>query len=402
MRRLGYLSGAPRVSTHPQAEASGPRAHVVGVIDAFRRKGWHVEPYIVGDLLPERMRVRDASGKLHRSWTRRLGADIARLALAARHERLACRTLRGRVDWVYERLGVFQGLGWPLRARGVPWVVETNAAFFKEAVTDRRSIVLTGVARRRELLAYRRADLIVAVTEALKRTIVDASGVSPEKVIVVPNGVDAHAFRPVPEAKRHFAGPTILFAGALIGYQALDMLLKTVAAADAHGMRWHVVVVGDGLMRQPWAELATRLGLADRVRFTGRLAWHDVNAAIQGADICYSGPVVTQLGVMYHSPLKLYEYMASARPVLAAGHEDASRLVTEGDTGVLFTPGSAASLLDALERAWRLRERWTAMGAAARDLILRDHTWDGRVERIAMEVERRMATPHLHRQSSAA
>jgi glycosyltransferase involved in cell wall biosynthesis len=402
MHRLGYLSGAPRVSTDTQAEASGPRAHVVGVIDAFRRKGWHVEPYIVGDLLPDRMRVRDASGKLHRSWTRRLGADIARLALAVRHERLACRALHNRVDWVYERLGVFQGLGWPLRARGVPWVVETNAAFFKEAVTDRRSIVLTRVARRREIFAYRHADLIVAVTDALKRTIVDASGISPDKVIVVPNGVDAHAFRPVPAAKRHFAGPTILFAGALIGYQALDILLNTVAAADALGMRWHVAVIGDGLMRQQWTELAARLGLADRVRFTGRLAWHDVNAAIQGADICYSGPVVTQLGVMYHSPLKLYEYMASGRPVLAARHEDASRLVTEGRDGFLFTPGSATSLLDALGRAWRLRDRWTAMGAAARDLILRDHTWDSRVERIATEVGRRMAAAHVHSRPSAA
>lgn len=48
-RCLGYLSGAPRVSTNPEAECGGPRSHVLGVIRAFETLEWEVKPFIVGD-----------------------------------------------------------------------------------------------------------------------------------------------------------------------------------------------------------------------------------------------------------------------------------------------------------------------------------------------------------------
>nr|MDP9479668.1 hypothetical protein [Actinomycetota bacterium] len=52
-KRLGYLSAAPRVSTRPDAEAGGPRSHVLGVIRAFESLGWSVNRFIVGDRMPK-------------------------------------------------------------------------------------------------------------------------------------------------------------------------------------------------------------------------------------------------------------------------------------------------------------------------------------------------------------
>jgi glycosyltransferase involved in cell wall biosynthesis len=380
MPRLGYLSGAPRVSTRPDAEATGPRAHVIGVMDAFRRRGWTVEPFIVGDRGPQTWTRAGVWQQLERSWMRRAGADLVRLALARRNEHRASRLLGSSVDFVYERFGAFQTLGRAFQHLGVPWILETNGAFFRESATDRKSILMTGVARRREILAYRRADAVIAITSALKRTIVDVAGIDPDKVIVVPNGVDVNVFQPACEARRHFAEPTIVFVGSLIRYQALDLLFEAVADARRAGMDWHVAIAGDGVMREAWSTRASELGLGGRVAFLGPLPWSDVPAAIQGGDICYSGQITTEMGVMYHSPLKLYEYMATGRPTIAAAYEDAARLVEDGSTGFLFEPGSAVALRGALERAWLTREKWPVMGARARDRIVAEHSWDVRIE----------------------
>lgn len=82
-RRLGYLSAAPRVATRADAEASGPRAHVLGVMDAFQTLGWEVHPFIVGDQMPRAV-THDSERTLTTSTARTLVADIVRLGMGAR------------------------------------------------------------------------------------------------------------------------------------------------------------------------------------------------------------------------------------------------------------------------------------------------------------------------------
>ncbi|HZS62748.1 MAG TPA: hypothetical protein VFA43_26040, partial [Gemmatimonadaceae bacterium] len=79
-RRLGYLSGAPRVTTRSTSDAAGPRTHVLGIIDGFERRGWTVSRYIVGDRMPDVV-ARDGEAMLRRgrAWT--LAADLARYGL---------------------------------------------------------------------------------------------------------------------------------------------------------------------------------------------------------------------------------------------------------------------------------------------------------------------------------
>ena len=48
-KRLGFIAGAPRISTNPNAEMSGPRSRILGLIQGFESQGWLVEPFIVGD-----------------------------------------------------------------------------------------------------------------------------------------------------------------------------------------------------------------------------------------------------------------------------------------------------------------------------------------------------------------
>ncbi len=134
---LGYLSGAPRVSTRPEAMLSGPRSHVLGVMRALENLGWNVKPFIVGDRVPLQWVAGKHTGRqLHPGWIRRLAADLLRLVMGIGNGWRARREL-GEVDWVYERIGAFQALGWWFRRRGIPWILETNAILHVEAAQDR-------------------------------------------------------------------------------------------------------------------------------------------------------------------------------------------------------------------------------------------------------------------------
>src|SRR5262245_25319551 len=109
--RVGYLSGAPRVSTRPDAHATGPRAHAVVVIEALKAYGFTVYPFIVGDRVSRKWTGAGSAQTLHHSRLVRLAADVARLALRWANSRRARNVLDGKVDWVYERFGIFQALG---------------------------------------------------------------------------------------------------------------------------------------------------------------------------------------------------------------------------------------------------------------------------------------------------
>jgi glycosyltransferase involved in cell wall biosynthesis len=375
-RRLGYLSGAPRVTTRVASDAAGPRAHVLGVIDGFERRGWTVSRYIAGDRMPGVV-ARDGESMLQRgrAWT--LAADIARLGLRGRNASGAWSELGARVDWVYERFALFQSLGARFARAGIPWILETNAMLTEEASRERSGVVLTSLARRLERSAYHSCSALIAISQALADRLVAEMGVPREKIAVIPNGVDVHRFDPArlntPRSARAF---TVLFVGSLASWQGLDTLLRAVSTVDDDVQ---VVIAGDGPERAALMALAEQLHIAPR--FLGRVSPDDVPALIASADVCYSGHSA------FRSPLKLYEYMAMARPVISSAVPDAKAALVDGQSGFLFAPGDVDALASALRRAMAARECLDIMGQRARRDAVDHHSWDARVAAICAHVE---------------
>lgn len=379
-RQLGYLSGAPRVSTRPDSSASGPRAHVLGVIKGFRALGWQVKPYIFGDIIPRRLRAEEVDVWMAQGYLQRLVSDVARFGMGIANAGVAPLVV-GRVDWAYERFASFQALGYAFQIRGIPWILESNGLLFAEATEDRASIALVGVERTLELWAYRQADVLVVVSPTLK-DLIASHGVDPRKIVVVPNGVDVDLFRPLPkgEGGEERKGCVIGFVGTLYRWQGLDLLIQAMAELRAEGIDLELIVVGDGLMRRPWQELSRALGLAEKVAFVGRVPWQEIPSWIARFDLGYSGQIPLSVKEMYHSPLKLYEYMAMGKPVIASAYEDARGLVGKDERGFLFEPGSLEDLKRALRKACAARDSWESMGRAARRFIEKEHSWEARVK----------------------
>lgn len=390
MKQLAYLSGAPRVSTADAAEAVGPRSHVLGVIGGFERAGWQVDRYIAGDQRWAGPFARSgAEAAVRKARWRGAVTDGLRMTIGAYNARAAVRRVP-TADLAYERFGSFQSLGRPFQRRGIPWVLETSGPFFHEAKRERGTLVLTGPARRHELAAYRDCDLLVCVSETLRDWLIEA-GVSDGHLTVAPNGVDIHRFDPSPYAAVAPRSDELVvgFIGVVHAWQGLETLVEAVATLRAGSVPVVAQIVGDGPALEELRALAVERGVADAVRFGGRVPAGAVPAHIAGFDVGFSGHLPLLDGRMYHSPLKLYEYLAMGKPLIAADHAEARRLVKQTGAGHLFPAGDPDALAAVLAAAADDLPAVRSAGWAMRSHVVAEHSWDRRVADLLAEVERR-------------
>jgi glycosyltransferase involved in cell wall biosynthesis len=312
-----------------------------------------------------------------------------RIGLGLINTHRAWQKLGSRVAWVYERNAALQSLGHIFKRHNTPWILETNAPLFHEAKYERETLVVSSLARHLEIQAYRACDVLVCVSEALKDIIVQETSAAPEKVVVVPNGVDVEFFdpgryRPV----RLFDDLSVGFVGKLSDSQGIDLLLEALRDLRASGLKLNLVLVGDGPARNSLQETVEGQQLTDQVKFVGRVPRGDVPTYVAGFDVGYSAQIKSSIGVMYRSPLKLYEYMAMAKPVVASDFGDARRLVSKGETGYLFEPDDKDSIKEALVAAYDNHEHLGAMGRLAREEIVNNHSWTRRVSNLINSAER--------------
>lgn len=388
MKKLGFIAGAPRISTNPNAEMSGPRSRVLGLIQGFESQGWSVETFIVGDRSPQKWSAKGSGAAISRGFMRTLAIDLVRLGLGVYNSWRSWREIGSKVDWVFEYAATLQCLGWIFQRHGVLWILQVEALLYYEAKAERKALILDGIAKKLELWSYRQCDVIACVSATLKEILVTEIGIDSHKIVLVPNGVDIQFLDPqLHQPKRVFPGFTIGFVGSLYSWAGLGLLLEAIAELKTTGYDLSLIVVGDGEMKSTWSAQAQALGLAQQVEFVGRVPWQDVPQYIAGCDVGYSGQIQLQMGKMYLSPMKLYEYMSMAKPVVASAFEDATRLVTEGETGFLFEPGDKQTLKQALIAAYAAQDRLSLMGQQARRQIENEHSWANRVEHLLKETE---------------
>ncbi len=375
--RIAYICMDPGIPVFGQKGAS---IHVQEVMRALQRRGATVELFTMrlGGEAPADLRqvVVHQLPALPKGLTT---AERETAALAANPrlaEALQVANAAGTpFAMIYERYSLWSdgAMGFA-RHHGIPALLEVNAPLIEEQQQHRGLVdqaAAAAVARR----AFGAADQIIAVSDGVAdylNQFAEAAG----KVQVIPNGVDIERFSPTTSPHLPFdaAAFTIGFVGSLKAWHGLEVLVEAFALVHDLAPESRLLIVGDGPMRAELeAGLATRHLLA-AVHFTGAVNHDEIGRWLTAMDVAVVP--YPQLENFYFSPLKLYEYMAAGRAVVASAIGQITNLVDHEQNGLLCAPGDSRALASSLLRLRNDSSLRTRLGNAAHATIRAHHTWD--------------------------
>jgi glycosyltransferase involved in cell wall biosynthesis len=361
--------------SHRIQSRDGQSVHVEELVSAFRALGHEVT--VVGPGFYDQSGFGGESrmiARLRRLLPGALGelAELAYNVPAYRRLARACRETQP--DLIYERYNLYYFAGaWLARRARIPLFLEVNAPLAAERAKY-VGIAFGALARATERAVWRAADLVLPVTDVLRGEVL-AAGAAPAHVRVVPNGVVLERFAAPPRPGH--APPVLGFVGFVRDWHGLDAVIRGMA--DHPGTPASFTVVGEGPARPGLETLAASLGIAGRVRFTGIVPHEDVPATVAGFDIALQPRVVD-----YASPLKIFDYMAAGRAIVAPDQPNIREILTHDQTALLFDPNTPGAMWTAISRLLADPALRARLGTNARtDLETRDYTWRGNARRIA-------------------
>ena len=236
----------------------------------------------------------------------------------------------------------------------------------------------------RERLVWTRADGYITITAALARELEGRFGPRP-RLAVVPDGAR------IPDAddvglRREMAtaGPVVGYAGHLYPWKGPDVLVSALARLP--GVR--AIIVG-GFAGEPDLDRIRALAASaapGRVTFTGQVEPPRVAGLLRQADVLVLPNTPGRVSAAYTSPLKLFEYMASGRPIVASDLPALREVLRHGENAVLVEAGSAEALAAGLSRLLGDAALASRLAKQAREDVL-EWTWDRRAGRIETLLE---------------
>jgi len=299
------------------------------------------------------------------------------------YRRLARAVREFKPDVIYERYNLFLLAGLMAKRRfGLPLLLEVNSPLAHERGRY-GGLSMKRLARWAEGTVWRGVDHVLPVTKVLAGYVA-AYGVPNDRVTVISNGVnEAHfigaASTPAAKAALQLSDKLVLgFTGFLRDWHGVDSVIRWMAQPSVP-TNVHLLIVGDGPARAGLERLAAEHNIADRVTFTGVVSRECVPDHVAAFDVALQPAVVP-----YASPLKIFEYLALGKAIIAPRQANLEEVLTDGHNVLFFNPGDPNGFFEALTRIvkdHRLRDALAA-GAAA-SIHEQRLTWLDQAKRVA-------------------
>lgn len=387
---------------HRTASRDGQSTHIQEMIGGLRSIGCEVE-----EAAPSIGKDDPAGGS--GGWVGKLKAslpscvyELAELAYSlVAYRRLSGKILAFKPNGIYERYNLYLLAGvWAKKKYGLPLILEVNAPVALER-GQYGGLSWPRLANWAERYVWRNADIVLPVTQVLADYIV-SQGVSPDHVVVIPNGINENHYRNLPtteEAKQKLGltGKLVIgFTGFVREWDRLDRIVRWIAQQSAE-VDACLLVIGDGPARAEIEACATGLGISERVRFTGVVRREEVPAIAMAFDIALQTALVP-----YASPLCLFEYLALGKAIVAPDQPNHHEILTDQVDAILYDPDDDQGIekaLDALRADPGLREQIAR--AALRVIESKQLTWKQHATRVAGLFSRQPSAPSAAPVSSA-
>lgn len=229
------------------------------------------------------------------------------------------------------------------------------------------------------------ADRVFSVSESLKRHALEAGACSPDKILVVGNGVDTEKFKPLSRAgsRRALGVPgdaqILITVGGLVERKGFHRVIELLPRLRATRPNLLYLVVGGPSAEGDWGERLRAqvegLGLQDAVRFLGVVPHGEIRRALSAADVF----VLATSNEGWANVI--LEAMACGLPVVTTDVGGNAEVVRDASLGTIVPFADSHALERALDEA--LRRRWDREAIVA---YARNNSWDGRVEILVREL----------------
>jgi len=234
-------------------------------------------------------------------------------------------------------------------------------------------------------LALKRCDRIVVLTEGLRALLQERYGVSLERIVVLPSGTDVERFaaRDAVASRlelgllpnRSYVG----FVGSFYRYQGLACLLDAMMLVKRVCPSAELLLVGDGEATEELKQQAKGIGFDCSITWVGRVPYWEVPTWIGAMSVCVA-PFHRDRGET--SPVKLFDYLACHRPVVASAIPSVVSTFT-ADSGVqLVQPDDPRPLADAILALLNDPGRCARLGKQGRQFVEERFSWTAIVEQL--------------------
>ena len=228
-----------------------------------------------------------------------------------------------------------------------------------------------------ERYVLRRAAQVVVVTDSFRRRVIE-KGVAPERVVVVPNGVDTSRYfrrdeaAPISTLQRESHDFVVGYLGNFGAGQGLEGVLEAAARVGVDHPEVRFVLAGDGTQKSRIVAMARQLGLTN-LTIHAHIPRELTRAFYNACDVCLV-PLAPVPAFRDTIPSKIFEVMACERPVLASLDGEGARIVRESRCGVVAAPGDAQGITRAVDsmKEMNLEER-REMGRRGREFVQRHY-----------------------------
>jgi glycosyltransferase involved in cell wall biosynthesis len=224
-------------------------------------------------------------------------------------------------------------------------------------------------------LVWKAADGYVTITQGLAQDLESRHGAR-ANLAVVPDGVRAPTM--IPEGPPE--EPIAAYAGHLYAWKGVDVFVRAVAQVPV----LRGLIIGGHAAEPDLArvkELVAGLGITERVTFTGLVEPGQVASQLARASVLVLPNPASAISTRFTSPLKLFEYMAARRAIVASDLPAIREVLTDGEHALLVEPGEPAALAAALRRVTSDRALGERLAQAAYEESA-NYTWARRAERL--------------------
>ena len=250
-----------------------------------------------------------------------------------------------------------------------------------------------GAALQRTVAA--RVGSVIAITERLRQDLVAQRGADATRTIVAHDGVRRARFADLPtqaQARQQLGWSEDAFIVGYLGRlhtlgmdKGVGTLLDALSAVNGA----HLALVGGPdemaqALRERWRVHDLP---ADRFLYVGHVPPADVPLYLRAFDVCAMPHPPTAQFSLYTSPLKLFEYMAAGRAIIASDLPAWADVIADGDTALLLPPADIAAWAAAIERLKTDVQLRFELGERARERVLSRYTWRARAQRILAHID---------------